>query len=94
LYPATPELITLSINICFEPFQNPLTDTLSHFEDSSDKGDGFFLMLLLNASIILDLSLPLSTCHMPRRKKVVAKKIKKIVIFFSWVKFLKSHILI
>ena len=48
MYPATPELMTLSINICFEPFQKPLTDTLSHFDDSSDKDDGFFLMLLLN----------------------------------------------
>jgi hypothetical protein len=77
-----PEFITLSINICLEPLHIPLTVTLSHLEDSSENNLGFFLELLLNSSIIFDFSWPLSTCHKPRRKKVVAKKIKRQLFFF------------
>jgi hypothetical protein len=89
LYPAMPELITLSISICLDPFQTPLTMTLSHLEDSSEIDLGVFVILLLNCSIKFDFSWPLSTCHRPRRKKVVAKKIKKTVIFFPGLNFLK-----
>ena len=69
-----PEFITLSISICLDPFHIPLTLTLSHLEDTSENSLGFFIELLLNCSTIFDFSWPLSTCHKPRRKKVVAKK--------------------
>jgi hypothetical protein len=80
--------MTLSTSICLDPFQSPLIDTLSHLDDASENDTGLFLILLLNSTIIFDFSWPLSTCHKPSRKKVIAKKIKKIVIFFPGLNLL------
>ena len=57
-------------------------------DDAFENEAGLFLILLLNSAIIFDLSWPLSTCHKPSRKKVIAKKIKKIVIFFPGLNLL------
>ena len=49
LYPAIPLFIMLSIKICSEFIQLPLTYTLSHFFELSSKFEGVFLRLSLNS---------------------------------------------